>query len=366
MHRVLGRHQPGDDGVARLVIGCELLFLFGIDPALLFVAHDNLQEGIIDFPVADLLLGTTGGQQSRFVQQVLQIGAGEAGGGFGDGVKIHILFKGLFPGVNLHDGLTAFHIGHTDIHLPVKASRTQQGTVQNVGTVGGRQDNDSFIGPEAVHLHQQLIEGLFSFVVAAAQTGSSLAAHSVDLIDKDDGRRMALGLVKQIPHTGSAHAHIQFYKVRTGNGEERHTRFSGHRLGDQCFTSARRAHQQNALGNTGAQLQEFFRSLQKLHHFLQVAFFLIGPGHILESHLLIFAVDHLGPGFAEVHGGFPATVLLVHHIIPEQAKEDDNDQIGQKGRPPRHGHLFRKVLGQRSRRPLLTDGFAQIIIEDLQ
>ena len=202
--------------------------------------------------------------------------------------------------------------------------------------------------------------------MTAAQTGPSLAAHSVDLIDKDDGRRMALGLVKQIPHTGSAHTHIQFYKIRTGNGEERHTRFSGHRFGDQCFTSARRAHQQNAFGNTGAQLQKFLGSLQKLHHFLQVTFFLIGPGHILESHLLVFAVDHLSPGFAEVHGGFSATVLLIHHIIPEQAEEDDNDQIGQKGRPPRHGHLFRKVLGQRSRRSLLTDGFTQIIIEDLQ
>ena len=126
---------------------------------------------------------TASGQQRRLVEQVCQIGTGKAGGGFSDGVKVHILFKGLFPGVNLHDGLTAFHIGHTDIHLPVNATlyvRTvdrdltikttgaQQCRIQNIGAIGCGDQDDRLAFLKTVHLDQQLVERLLALVVTAA------------------------------------------------------------------------------------------------------------------------------------------------------------------------------------------------------
>jgi hypothetical protein len=39
-----------------------------------------------------------------------------------------------------------------------------------------------------------LVEGLFAFVVAAAEAGAALAADRVDLVDEDDAGRGLLGL----------------------------------------------------------------------------------------------------------------------------------------------------------------------------
>lgn len=47
---------------------------------------------------------------------------------------------------------------------------------------------------EAVHLSQQLVDGLLALVVAATQAGTTLAADSVDLINEDDAGRLGLGL----------------------------------------------------------------------------------------------------------------------------------------------------------------------------
>ena len=99
--------------------------------------------------------------------------------------------------------------------------------------LGGGHDDDSLVGGKAVHLHQELVQGLLPLVVAAAQAGASLAAHGVDLVDEDDGGAVLLGLVEQVPDPAGAHAHIQLHKVRAGDGEEAHAGLPRHGLGKE-------------------------------------------------------------------------------------------------------------------------------------
>ena len=82
----------------------------------------------------------------------------------------------------------------------VEAPRPQQGRVENIGAVGGGDDNDPFVGVEAVHFHQQLVQGLFALVVTAAQSRAALAAHGVDLVDEDQAGSVLLAFVKEIAH----------------------------------------------------------------------------------------------------------------------------------------------------------------------
>ncbi len=49
--------------------------------------------------------------------------------------------------------------------LAVKTSWAQQGWIEHVWTVGRREDNDFVMLVPPVHLREQLIECLFSFVV---------------------------------------------------------------------------------------------------------------------------------------------------------------------------------------------------------
>jgi len=63
-------------------------------------------------------------------------GRGERGGGTrgtpGDLVEVDVLAQGLAAGVHLQDLDAALHVGAVHRHLPVEASRAQQGAVQHL------------------------------------------------------------------------------------------------------------------------------------------------------------------------------------------------------------------------------------------
>src|SRR5581483_394364 len=107
-----------------------------------------------------------------------------------------------------------------------------------------------------VHLHQDLVQSLLALVVRAAETGAALAPDRIDLIDKDDTWRIALGLVEEVAHTRGADTDEHFNELGTTDGEEGHTRFAGHGTRKERLTCARRSHQKHTAWHTGAQGNE--------------------------------------------------------------------------------------------------------------
>ena len=88
--------------------------------------------------------------------------------------------------MHLQDVLSSADIRRSHSHLPVESSGTQDGGVQNIHPVGGRHDDNALVDPETVHLHQQLVQCLFTLVVAAAHTGAPASCHSINLVYKYD------------------------------------------------------------------------------------------------------------------------------------------------------------------------------------
>ena len=72
------------------------------------------------------------------------------------------------------------------VYLSVETSRPEQGTIQDVSSVSGSNDNDTSVALEAVHLCQQLVEGLLTLIVASTNSSSTRSAHSINLIHKDN------------------------------------------------------------------------------------------------------------------------------------------------------------------------------------
>lgn len=85
-----------------------------------------------------------------------------------------------------------------------KRPGAQQGRVQDVGAVGGTDQHHPGAHLEAVHLDQQLVQGLFSF-----PTRDPLAlpapAERVDLVDEHDGGGKRSHLGEQVSHPGGSH-----------------------------------------------------------------------------------------------------------------------------------------------------------------
>ena len=206
------------------------------------------------------------------------------------------------PGVHPENPLPAPHVGRVHHDLAVEPAGTQQRRIEHVGPVGGGDQDDAVVGLEAVHLDQQLIEGLLPLVVAAAQAGAPMAADGVDLVDEDDAGRMALALLEEVAHPARAHADEHLDEVGAGHGEERPARLTRHGLGQQGLAGARRADQQRALGEPAAQPGELLRVLEELDDLLQLDLGLVGAGHVGEGDLRRVAGQQLGLRLPEREG----------------------------------------------------------------
>ena len=182
----------------------------------------------------------------------------------------------LAPGVHPQDALAAVQVGLVDHDLPVEAAGAQQRRVEDVGPVGGGDQDDAALDVEAVHLDQQLVQGLLALVVAAAEAGAAVPADGVDLVHEHDRRGVRLGLLEQVAHPGGADADEHLDEVRAGDRVERHAGLAGHRPGQQRLAGAGRAVEQHALGDLGADRLELGRVLQELLDLLELLDRLVG------------------------------------------------------------------------------------------
>ena len=153
---------------------------------------------LLELDHVDLLLAVTRGEQRGLVDEVRQVGAGEARRAAREHLEVDVVGERLAPRVDLQDAEAALEVGAVDDDLAVEAARAQQRRVEDVGAVGRRDEDDVVLDVEAVHLDEQLVERLLALVVTAAEAGAALAADRVDLVHEDDAGAGGLGLLEQV------------------------------------------------------------------------------------------------------------------------------------------------------------------------
>src|SRR3569623_1198775 len=314
VHGIMRRHLETDDGMARLVIGGELH---------LFVVQRHRAA-----------LGDQGG----LVHEIGKIGTGEAGRTAGVDTRDDVVRHWDLAHVHLQNLLAAAHVGQRHHDLAVETAGTQQRGVEHVGTVGGGDDDDALATLEAVHLHQQLVEGLFALVMTAAEAGAAMTADRVDFIDEDAAGRVLLRLLEHIAHARRAHAHEHLDEIGTRDREERHLGLAGNGFRQQRLTGTGRTYHQYATGNLAAEFLELAGVAQE---FDQLGHFLLGffhAGHVGESNLDLILAHHAGPRAPEGHG--TATTAAALHLPHEEYPHRDQQQHGEPG----NEHLHQQTL----------------------
>ena len=236
----------------------------------------------------------------------------------------------------------ALQVGGVHRDLPVEAAGAQQRRVEDVGPVRGGDQDDAALHVEAVHLDEQLVQGLLALVVPAADAGAAVAADGVDLVDEDDGRGVLLGLLEQVADPGGADTDEHLDEVRTGDRVERHAGLTGDGAGQQGLAGAGRAVEQHALGDLGADGLELRRLLQELLDLLELLDGLVAAGDVGEGRLRGVLGDQLGLGLAELHDSGAAALHLVHQ---EQEDHDDQDEGQQREQDADEGVLLRRRDG---------------------
>ncbi len=308
------------------MIGHNLLFFFVDSRPLPLVSGDNRFHRFLQILLRHGVPLTTDGPQGAFVDDVGQLRARSAGSGPRNHIPIYTGLRFDIPGVYLEDGFPALQIRQLHRNASVEAAGPQQRRIQGFWSVGGGQDDDAPAAVKAVHLAEQLIQRLFPLVVAAYGVIPPLA-DGVNLVDEYNTGRFFLGLLKKIPHPGGAHAHKHLHKFRAGDREKRNSRLAGHRLGQQSFACARRAHQQRAFGQLGAYFAVFFRVVEKIYQLGQRLFGLVLAGHVGKGLARLGLHINFGVAFAKRHG-----VAWPHpfaHAAEEQAAQQTHEQKGQ-------------------------------------
>ena len=314
-------------GMPRLVVGREPAALRVHLVASSFPAPAHLVPCLFQVGHGDGLPLGPGGQEGGLVDQVFQFRPGEPGGAPGDDAQVHVLRQPGFPGMDLEDGDASPQVGEVHGDLAVEASRPQQGMVQDIGAVGGGDDDDSLVGLEAVHFHQECVEGLFPFVVAAAHAVEAGAPHRVDFIDEDEAGGVLLGVGEHAAHAGGAHAHEHFHEIGAGDGIEGDSRLAGDGLCQEGLSRAGGADQQDAPGDSAAQPSEGLGVLEILHNLLHFLLRLVASGHVPEGDGAPFAgFQPAGAGLAEVHGAAGAPHLPGEDEIEEGDEQDRGEE----------------------------------------
>ncbi len=333
MHRGGVRQRPGDQRVPALVVRGDLLLLVAHHPGPTLRAGDHPVDRLLQGVVGDRPLVLAGGEQRGLVDHVGQVGAAEARGAPGHRVEVDVGGERLALGVHPQDGLAALHVGGVHRDLPVEPARAQQRRVEDVRPVGGGDQDDPALGVEAVHLDEELVEGLLALVVAAAHAGAAVPADGVDLVDEDDGRGVRLGLLEQVADPAGADTDEHLDEVGAGDRVERHPRLAGDGAGEQRLTGTGRAEEQHALRDLRAEGLVLRRVLQEVLDFVQLLNGLLGARDVREGRLRGVLGDHLRLGLAEVEHAGAAALHLRHEEQQQEHEQRDGEQVDQQAHP---------------------------------
>ena len=197
-----------------LMVGSVAALFLWHDHAFPLGTHQNFVFGFFKVLHFHRAGAAAGGHKSGFIAQVCQVGTRHTWRTTGDHARVNVLTEWDLAHVHVQDLFTAANIRQGYINLAVKSARTQQRRIQNVGAIGGRHHDHANIGFKAIHLNQHLVERLFTFVITAAQASTALTTDSINLVDKDDARRVFLGVVEHIAYAGRAHTDKHFHKIR--------------------------------------------------------------------------------------------------------------------------------------------------------
>ena len=229
----------------------------------------------------------------------------------------------------LRIAVAALHVGPVEDDLAVEAAGPQERRVEDVGAVRGGDDDHVRVRVEAVHLDEDLVQGLLALVVASRR-----------------GRRRAGGRPRRSRPRRRCTASCA-WPGRTGRGRElapTPTNISTNsepemlKNGTPASPATARAisvlpvpggpTRQHAARDPRAERVELLGVLQELDDFLELGLGLVDAGDVGERHDGLVAEEHPGPALAEAEGLVIRALGLSHHEEDEPADDQDRQEAG--------------------------------------
>ena len=257
-------HQPADGSVSCFVVGDGTFLFEGHYLVFLLQAAYYPIDSIEEVLLTDGRAIFTCGYKCRLVAHVGDVGTRESGCLPCKKVFVEVLVEFKRTQVYFEYLFSFVYVGQIDVYLSVEASCPQQCLVENICSVGGSEYDDTRIGAEAVHFGEQLVEGVFAFVVDVhIGVSASGTSYGVYLVDEDDTRSTCFCPLEEVAYAACSYTDEHLYEVAACKRKERYFGFACHCLCQQSLTCPRRTDEQSSLGYLATKLGVFLRVLQE-------------------------------------------------------------------------------------------------------
>ena len=276
----------------------------------------------------------------RFVHEIGKFCTGKSGSSLRECLEFHIFCKRDVFCVDAENSFAAFHIGAVDDDLTIESSGTHQCRVENIGAVCCGNDNHAAVLFEAVHLHQQLVERLFTFIMTAASPAprwrptasisSMKMMHGAFFFPCSKRSRTRLAPTPTNISTKSA-PEIEKKGTPASPATARASRVFPVPGGPSNNTPAR---------NFPPEFLKFCRLFQELDDLLQLLFRFVRPRNIQECDFGRAFVQHFCATFAEREYSFRSCALHSPH------DDEPHDESNNHGRAPNRALIH--VLSSRT------------------
>ena len=201
---------------------------------------------------------------------------------FGDLLKVDVRPERHGARVDLEYLKPGLGVRDADLDFAIEASRASERRIQDLRDVRGADDNDLAARHEAVHQAQELRHD--ALLDLAGHFGA-LGRHGVDLVDEEDRRRAARRFLEDLAELGFALAIELPHDLRAVEVDEMNSAFSRNSPGEQGFSGAGRAVQQDALRREDSQPFEDARMFERqLHDFAHPRHLALQPADVLVGY----------------------------------------------------------------------------------
>jgi ATP-dependent Clp protease ATP-binding subunit ClpB len=305
--------------------------------ALLLEPCDEPIDRVVEFAHLDGFLVLAGREQGSFVDEIRQIGAGEAGRPLRDNAQVDVGRHLHLPRMDAENLFAPANVRFVDEDLTVEASGAEQCGIEHLGTVCRAHDDDAFARIEAVHFREQLVECLFAFLVPAHRTLHAHLSKGVKFVDEDDARRFGFGLAEEIPNARRTDADEHLHELRPAEAEKRHLRFARDGLREQRLSGPWRPDKEYALGYAAADVRVLLRMLEEFDDLHQFLFRFVNARDIPKAHLhIVLGVNLRAAPRERHHTAFGASHLPEEEAPQRDQKHQRNDPAQQFRQPPVH------------------------------
>ena len=100
--------------------------------------------------------------------------------------------------MNPEDTLSPFHVWDIDDDLSVKTSRPQKCRIKYIRSIGRCQKNHTFVRLKTIHLDEECIKGLFTFIMPTTKPCPTMSSDSIDFVYEDYTGGVFLALLKKV------------------------------------------------------------------------------------------------------------------------------------------------------------------------